>query len=138
LKFVFLAPAAAGVALAAALGTHAAAGAAGASVAFSAMQATQGAKFYTQNCASCHGADLKGISAPALVGSTSSIATQSIAEVYAYISQQMPMTAPGSLSEAQYTSILAYLLQRNGHKAGPHPLTTAIAKNGTAMIAGHS
>ncbi len=138
MKFVFLAPVAAAVALSAALATHATAGAAGTPIAFSAMQATQGAKFYTQNCASCHGANLKGISAPALVGGTSSIATQSVAEVYAYISQQMPMTAPGSLSESQYTSILAYLLQRNGHKAGPRPLTTAVAKNGTAMIAAHS
>ncbi len=138
MKFVLLAPAAAAVALAAALATHSEAGAAGGSVAFSATQAAQGAKVYTQSCASCHGANLKGISAPALVGATSSIATQSVAEVYAYMSQQMPMTAPGSLSETQYTSLLAYLLQRNGHKAGPHPLTTAVAKNGTAMIASHS
>lgn len=138
MKFVSLAPAASVVALSAALATHATAGAAGAPVAFSAAQATQGAKFYTQACASCHGANLQGVSAPALVGTTSSIATQSVAEVYAYMSQQMPMTAPGSLTEAKYTSILAYLLQRNGHKAGPRPLTTAVAKNGTAMIASHT
>lgn len=137
MKFLSLAPAAA-VALSVALASHATAGVAAAPVAFSAAQATQGAKVYTQACASCHGANLKGVSAPALVGSTSSIATQSVAEVYAYMSQQMPMTAPGSLSEAQYTSVLAYLLQRNGHKAGPRPLTTAVAKNGTALIAGHS
>ncbi len=110
--------------------------AAGGTVSYNASQAVLGAKAYTQNCASCHGANLKGVSAPALVGSSSSIASQSVSEVYTYVSQQMPMTAPGSLSTKEYVDILAYLLQKNGHHPGTHPLTMNVASTGAMKILG--
>jgi mono/diheme cytochrome c family protein len=103
-------------------------------IAFTAPQVATGTKAYAQNCASCHGANLKGVTAPALVGKTSGIAQQSLVEVFEYVSQQMPMTAPGSLSEAQYLSIVAYILQKNGHKPGSRPLTESIATTSTATI----
>ncbi len=134
MKFSVLALSSLALALSAVFGSHGAATAAGSSVSFSATQATLGAKAYAQSCAVCHGASLKGKSAPALVGKTSGIAQQSVVEVYEYVSQQMPMTAPGSLSKAQYIGILAYILQQNGHKAGPRPLTEAVATTGTATI----
>lgn len=109
--------------------------AASTSVSFSAAQAAAGAKAYTQSCASCHGVKLSGVSAPALAGSTSGIAQQSVVEVYEYVSQQMPMTAPGSLSKAQYLSIVAYILQKNGHTAGTRRLTEAAATTATASVA---
>jgi len=110
------------------------AAAGGDAIAFTAPQAAIGAKTYAKNCASCHGANLGGVTAPALVGRTSAIAQQSLAEVYEYISQQMPMTAPGTLSKAQYLSILAYILQKNGHKAGSRPLSASVASTDTATI----
>jgi mono/diheme cytochrome c family protein len=103
-------------------------------VAFTAPQATAGAKTYMQSCAKCHGANLAGFTGPALVGKSSAIAQQSLVEVYEYVSQQMPMSAPGSLSKAQYLSIVAYLLEKNGHTPGTHPLTESVATTGTAPI----
>ncbi len=109
-------------------------GAAAGAPAFTPSQVAAGAKAYAQNCASCHGAKLNGVSAPALSGATSPIAQQSVVEVYEYVSQQMPMTAPGSLSKAQYLSILAFILAKNGHSSGTHPLTAAVATTATATI----
>ena len=108
--------------------------AAGDPINFTAAQAATGAKVYAQNCASCHGATLMGVSAPALVGKTSGIGQQSLVEVYEYVSQQMPMTAPGSLSKTQYVNVLAYLLQKNGHKPGPKPLTQSAVTTQTSTI----
>jgi polar amino acid transport system substrate-binding protein len=101
---------------------------------FTAAQAARGQAAFGQKCASCHGANLQGVSAPPLGGKTSAVAHQSVAEAFAYISQQMPMTAPGSLSSAQYVNILAYLLQRNGRRPESRPLTTATAKTSTAEV----
>jgi mono/diheme cytochrome c family protein len=103
-------------------------------VTFTAPQAAFGAKTYLQNCAKCHGANLAGVSGPALVGKTSGIAQQSVVEVYEYVSQQMPMTAPGSLSKAQYVDLLAYLLEKNGHRPSSRPLTESVATTGTTLI----
>jgi len=113
------------------------ASAAGGDVAFSAAQVAQGAKVFAANCASCHGANLQGVSAPALGGKQSGLAQQSIGEAYAYISEQMPMTAPASLSAAQYLDVLAYLLDKHGRKPGPRPLTAAVAKTSEAKVDSH-
>jgi mono/diheme cytochrome c family protein len=119
--------------LSAALLPHGSVAASGA-VSFTAPQAAAGAKAYMENCAKCHGANLAGFTGPALVGKTSGIAQQSIVEVYEYVSQQMPMSAPGSLSKAEYVSILAYLLEKNGHTPGTHPLTESVATTETEQI----
>ena len=134
MKLASCAAALAALALCAALSAHAPAAASGNAVPFTAPQAALGAKAYLRSCASCHGANLKGVTGPPLVGKTSGIAQQSVVEVYEYVSQQMPQTAPGSLSKAQYASILAFLLQKNGHKAGPRALTEAVATTSTATI----
>jgi len=104
---------------------------------FTSAQATLGAKVYLQSCASCHGTNLHGISGPALVGKTSGIAQQSLVEVYEYVSQQMPQTAPGSLSKAQYASILAFIAQKNGHRPGSLPLTQSVETTDSATIEAH-
>lgn len=122
------------LALSAMLSGRGPATAAGEPIPFTATQAATGAKAFAQNCASCHGATLKGVTGPALVGKTSAIAQQSLVDVYEYVSQQMPMTAPGSLSKAQYLSIVAYILQKNGHKAGSRPLTLSVATTAHATI----
>jgi mono/diheme cytochrome c family protein len=103
-------------------------------VVFSAAQVAQGAKVFAANCASCHGANLEGVSAPALGGKQSGLAQQSIGEAYAYISEQMPMTAPASLSSAQYLDVLAYLLDKHGRKPGTRPLTASVAKTSGAKV----
>ena len=91
---------------------------------YTAAQATSGKKLYAANCSKCHGADLSGVSAPALKGPAAPYhGSQSVAQVYDYISGQMPLNNPGGLPAKTYVSIMAYLLQQNGHSAGTTPLT---------------
>ncbi|MBD5634328.1 MAG: c-type cytochrome [Candidatus Eremiobacteraeota bacterium] len=112
-------------------GAHAASGPAF----YTAAQAAAGKKLYVTNCAACHAADLSGTSAPPLRGPAAPYhGTQSVAEIYDYISAQMPLNSPGSLSPKSYASILAYLLQQNGHAAGASALTPAKAQTITANM----
>jgi mono/diheme cytochrome c family protein len=134
LRLTVLVAVAVAFALSAAFVPNGATRAADGPISFTAAQAATGAKAYAQNCASCHGANLMGVTAPALAGKSSGIAQQPLSEVYQYVSQQMPMTAPGSLSKTQYVNIVAYLLQKNGHKPGPKPLTQSVVTTATATI----
>jgi polar amino acid transport system substrate-binding protein len=94
-----------------------------ATVTFTAAQVAAGQKQFTQSCVMCHGANLQGISGPALTGSDFAAAMSTVGTTLTYISENMPLTAPGSLSHDQYTSVLAFLLSKNGFKAGGDPLT---------------
>ena len=109
------------------------AGAAGASV-YTKAQAGAGAKTYAAQCSRCHGDKLQGVSAPALTGSGSGLAGDTVAVAYTFISTQMPAGNPGSLSSTEYSNVLAYILSRNGHAAGTVSLTPATAKKSTLKI----
>ncbi len=76
-------------------------------------QAQTGKTLYAQSCQSCHGANLQGVSAPALTGSSFGHAHLSVAQIRTITTQQMPLTAPGSLKPDQYAAIMAYLLAYN-------------------------
>ena len=103
-------------------------------VSYTSDQAALGAKTFAANCAQCHGANLEGVSAPALKGKVSGISQQSVGELFEYVSQQMPLTKPGALSSNQYVDIVAYLLQANGRRAGSGKLSVAMAKTATATV----
>ena len=103
------------------------AGASGPSL-FTSAQSAAGGKTYAANCSKCHGANLEGVSAPALRGSGSGLAGDSVGEAFTFISTQMPAGNPGSLSTTEYTNVLAFILTRNGHTAGKTSLTPALAK----------
>jgi PQQ-dependent dehydrogenase (methanol/ethanol family) len=45
-----------------------------------------------------------------------------VSDLQLAVSEQMPLNAPRSLSSAEYVDIVAYLLSKNGYKAGPAPL----------------
>jgi len=115
------------------LGAPRAGGAAAARGYYTAAQATAGAKAYAQSCAQCHGAQLQGVSAPALKG-VSMHGSQSIADIYNFMSQQMPAGAPGSLKPGTYAAIMAYILKQNGHPAGSTALTAQSVKKITEKI----
>jgi alcohol dehydrogenase (cytochrome c) len=69
-----------------------------------------GESAYRQNCASCHGADLRGKSAPPLTGQGFVERwTGKDSALFEEISERMPQMAPGSLSRAQYDLIYAYI-----------------------------
>jgi mono/diheme cytochrome c family protein len=101
---------------------------ANAAVTYTAAQAAAGAKSYGENCSRCHGAQLQGVSAPALKGDGSGIKGDTLAEAYNFLSVQMPAGNPGSLSTNDYVNITAYILSKDGHKPGSAKLTPALAK----------
>ena len=86
---------------------------------FTKEQAKQGGKVYSQQCAKCHGAQLKGGAAPALIGDSwhQSIANRfgTAAALLDYVSKNMPVNNPGGLSQEQYRDAVAFLLVRNGY-----------------------
>ena len=83
----------------------------GASAPYTLAQASTGKALFQKNCASCHGATLQGISAPALTGASFAHANLSVSQVRTVVTTQMPLNAPGSLSPSQYAAIMAYLLE---------------------------
>src|SRR6266404_6297933 len=91
---------------------------------YTSAQASHGATVYTQSCVSCHGANLQGESAPALTGQIfrQAYGSGTAAQLYDFISRQMPQDKPASLSQQQYLDVTAYILSRNGFAAGNAPL----------------
>src|SRR5690606_14961726 len=77
-------------------------------------QVARGQELYGQHCASCHGADGTGASAPAVVGPGVLTRFANAAEVFAFASEKMPGNAPGSLSDEDMLAILAFDLHANG------------------------
>lgn len=105
-----------------ALATHAFAGEQ--TLDFTTAQQGEGRAIYEQSCALCHGANLEGVSAPPLIGDTNLDSdTPRVGELYGTILHDMPRNKPGTLNEAQVTSIMAYLLSRNGMRATGKELT---------------
>jgi alcohol dehydrogenase (cytochrome c) len=78
---------------------------------YSAQQVAQGGSVYAKACASCHGANLQGISAPALTGPAFGRSHLNAAQVRTVVMQTMPLTNPGSLTPDEYASVMAYLLR---------------------------
>jgi len=88
---------------------------------YTADQAAQGKALFADKCASCHGADLNGAEmAPPLVGPTflGDWVGQSADDLFTRIHTTMPASDPGSLSNAQVTQVLAYILSMNQFPAG--------------------
>jgi mono/diheme cytochrome c family protein len=112
---------------------------------YTAAQVEAGKKQYATSCVACHGAQLQGVSAPALAGSAFGKSHLSISALRTIVTKQMPLTAPGSLSPAQYASLMAYLLASNcvkpsGNGTTPFPSTDrpefqAVVLAGDACIA---
>ena len=90
-----------------------------------AEQAEAGQTVYTEQCASCHGANLDdGPFAPPVKGIEfqQRWAGQSADTLFDYLEAQMPPAAPGSLGDDQYARVLAFLLRENGLAPGTEPL----------------
>jgi polar amino acid transport system substrate-binding protein len=87
---------------------------------FSQDQVDTGRKNYAPNCAECHGDDLLGVSAPALVGKRffSSWEQKSTSELYEFIRTTMPLCQAGILGNSAYASLVAYMLWANGAQPG--------------------
>lgn len=93
-------------------------------ITFTAPQAIGGGGNYARSCASCHGAELEGSAGPALSGDNFSWLDRPVADLHAYIQDLMPADAPGSLSDAQVSTIIAFMAQKQGMEAGDEPIST--------------
>lgn len=85
---------------------------------FTAEQAERGAAIFSMNCAGCHGAQLQGGMGPRLNPIDESFHGVSLAAVYNFVSQNMPLNAPGSLEPQQYADVISFVLSQNGFPAG--------------------
>jgi len=95
---------------------------------YTVAQVKAGKAQYVASCEACHGAQLQGVSAPALAGSAFGSSHLSISALRSIVTKQMPLTAPGSLTAPQYASIMAFLLASNclkpsGGGTTPFPTT---------------
>jgi PQQ-dependent dehydrogenase (methanol/ethanol family) len=94
---------------------------------FTQAQADTGKALYAERCANCHGAQLEGIGTPALSGSSFlrrwADGNKAVGALYTKMRDTMPMMAPHSLSETEYTNILAFILSHAGYNAGAVPLS---------------
>ena len=98
---------------------------------FTAAQAANGAKIFSAQCSSCHGAKLEGGAGPALAGSDfiAKWSGQTADDLHDIVSTQMPLTSPGSLSATEDLAVVAFILQSNGYTAGSDALTKAKLKS---------
>jgi mono/diheme cytochrome c family protein len=97
--------------------------------AYTEAQATRGQAVYDRNCSRCHGAALDGGgAAPPLRTHVFLDAWREdfLSSLFLHIQTRMPPgSLAGSLSEAQYVDIVAYILQVNELPAGKSELTRA-------------
>jgi mono/diheme cytochrome c family protein len=80
---------------------------------YTAEQARRGQPLYNTNCAACHGDTLLGgEAAPALVGDVFNANWEGVPlpDLFDRIRTTMPQNKPGSLSRAQVSDVLAYML----------------------------
>ena len=100
---------------------------------FTAEQAQSGRALYNQTCSACHGADFEGSGdAPGLAGGNFMLKWRAmkVSDLVEVIQRTMPPTNPRSLSEAAALDATAYILERNGARAGQQALTASA----TALI----
>ena len=90
-------------------------------------QAGRGRSVYVEQCASCHGQNLDdGAFAPPLTGLEfrTKWGQQSAEPLFTYTVTRMPPNRPGSLGDARYTDLMAFILQENGSPVGSRALLT--------------
>ncbi len=87
---------------------------------YSEDQAKRGESVYADKCASCHGAQLTGNDAPALVGAefNANWTDLTLNDLSERIRLTMPADNPGSLSRPQVADIVAMLLKHAAMPSG--------------------
>jgi mono/diheme cytochrome c family protein len=80
---------------------------------YTAEQAKRGSDTFEGMCVSCHATTQHA--SPAFVATWKG---RSLWDLFSYLRDEMPKSDPGSLSEAEYVQLVAYLLKINGMPAG--------------------
>jgi mono/diheme cytochrome c family protein len=99
---------------------------------FTAAQAERGHVAFERACAGCHSSDLRGDEpreVPPLVREQFDMSWRGepVAALHRKVRTTMPADRPGALSSAEYTDIVAYILQINGFRPGDRELTADAA-----------
>jgi mono/diheme cytochrome c family protein len=91
---------------------------------YTGAQAVRGQASYLQSCSRCHAVDAAGV-ASRFSGDKfwAAWGEAPLDRLYGYLRRSMPNDAPGTLSEATYADITAFLLRGNGIPAGDRELT---------------
>ena len=104
---------------------------------YTAAQAERGKDTYTSTCLRCHGADLMGVTAPALAGDRffESWEGEPIDRLFVKIRDTMPPTFSTSASDDKTKlEIVTYILQTNGFPAGANELAVGAEAMSAAAI----
>jgi mono/diheme cytochrome c family protein len=108
---------------------------------YTATQSARGEETYQQYCAVCHGARLQGTPAAPLAGDAFrgrwEDGKHTLDDLYYIIRSLMPNNAPGSLSNAQYADIVAYILKINNYPAGEAELVPKSATMKAVILQPH-
>ena len=90
-------------------------------------QLEQANKVWSDSCATCHGdkGEGKGKKNPAVVGGKALAKYKNGGELLSYIKDKMPKDDPGSLSEADYLAVTAWVLSQNGRLGETNDAVTA-------------
>lgn len=88
-------------------------------------QANEGHVKFNNHCAECHGPKLDGALGPNLHDAKfqAVFADKSVKDLRDFVYENMPQTAPKSLSDKELYPILAWILKKNNVPAGDKPLT---------------
>ncbi len=80
---------------------------------YSTGQAERGGQKFKEVCAACHNID-------EMSGNRfrSSWADQSLGDLFDFVTNAMPQGDPGSLTPAEYASVIAFFLSQSGYPAG--------------------
>lgn len=104
---------------------------------YSSAQAERGKVVYAEQCAACHGVDLRGgaVSNP-LVGDLFEAKWNdfSVAELFERIRTTMPLNKPGSLSARQTADVLAFVLASGSYPSGNDELPATVAALDSVMF----
>ena len=97
---------------------------------FTQQQAEDGHVKFNNLCAQCHRPDLSGALGPALTGDQfkKKWGGKSIAELRDFINQNMPKTAPHSLTPDKLDPIVAWIIAKNGDQPNNQPMSADSAK----------
>ena len=104
---------------------------------FTKAQAERGAVLYTNNCAACHGIDLRGTEGgTALVGELfrAKWEKKTLGELFELTKTTMPKTNPHSLDDASYASLLAFILSANQFPSGDADLSSTMEGLGNIFM----
>ena len=104
---------------------------------YTAEQAARGADVFRENCSACHAEDLMGGEmGPALVGSDfiRGWSGETLWEFADFTNLTMPQDAPGRLTPAELTDIVAFLLESNEYPAGSDELVIDLDNEGDPVV----